>query len=78
MTHIKITIDEVVEFDGSVTEWSRTPPSKFKDQIKPGANPAPHMKGILVAVGDAILNGKSASVKVNTFDDAWSMGVTYR
>jgi hypothetical protein len=53
MTHMHITIDDKVEFDGSVTEWKRKAPDTFKDQIKPGNRPPSWMKAvIMVAMAD--------------------------
>lgn len=78
MTHITITIDDVVEFDGSVTDWKRTPPSLFKDQINPNATPQPHMKAIMMVMSDAVMSQQSVTVVADTNRDGWNVKVRYR
>jgi hypothetical protein len=78
MTHIKIVIDDQVEFDGSVSEWKRTPPDLFKDVINPNATPAPHMKAIMVAMADAVMLQRSTNITSTTDVDEWTVKVRYR
>lgn len=84
MTHARITIDNVVEFDGSVTEWSRKPPDMFRDQIKPDAQPKPWMKAIMIAMAEGVMTKKSMNITAwsvvvgSPKKDGWSMEVVYR
>lgn len=78
MTHVRITIDNHVEFDGSVTEWKRQPPDMFADMIKPTSNPQPHMKAIAIAMADAVMAQRSTTIDVATGVDEWTMKVRYR
>lgn len=78
MTHVRITIDDSVEFDGSVTEWQRNPPDMFRDQINPNATPQPYMKAVAVAMADAIMGRQSVNLSVMTRKDGWTFEVMYR
>jgi hypothetical protein len=78
MTHIKVTIDDVVEFDGSVTEWTRKRPDMLKDSISADSTPKPWMKTIMLEMSDAIKIRRSVEVDVTTGTDEWSARVRYR
>lgn len=83
MTHFKITVDAAVLFDGSVTEWERKAPDAFKDLLKPGHVPAPHIKSVMLLMADAAVSGRSATVVVETGlddfgNDFWTQWVRYK
>jgi hypothetical protein len=85
MTHMHITIDDKVEFDGSVTEWKRKAPDTFKDQIKPGNRPPSWMKAvIMVAMADGVTAKQSmnivatSSIPDDPKADGWTVKVVYR
>lgn len=83
MTHVWIEIDGTVEFDGSITEWQRTPPDAFKDLIKPDSNPAPWMKAIMISMADAVMTSRSTRIVATTGkdvfgNDEWALKVNYK
>lgn len=75
MSHVKIVIDDKVEFNGDPGEWVSTPPDFIKDVIKPDGRPAPHMQGIMVAMTNAIMRNEPTSINVKTWADGWTMTV---
>lgn len=78
MTHVRITIDDKIEFDGSVSEWKRQPPDMFIDYIKPGAQPKPHMIAVATAMSDAVMRQRSTDIDATTDVDGWTVKVRYR
>lgn len=76
MTHIRIVIDEKVEFDDDLDRWKAEPPDYFKDMINPHAKPEPWMKAIMIVMADAAMTGQSVSIEAVTGDDKWAIGVT--
>jgi hypothetical protein len=75
MSRVQIVIDDTLEFDGDLNEWVSTPPDFIKDRIKPGMTPQPHMKGVLMAMTDAVLQDQAISINVKTWTDGWTMTV---
>jgi len=74
MTHLCITIDDSVEFDGELGDWTSQPPNFIKDIIKPGqARPDGHWLAIMAATTDAITKNQSTSISVKTWPDGWDM-----
>jgi hypothetical protein len=83
VTHIKITIDDAVAFDGSVTEWTRNPPDMFRSMLKPVAGqppaaPAAHLLAIMTTFSQAVQRNQSVDIVASTDVDRWSMEVKYR
>lgn len=76
---IKIKVDSVTLFKGTLGEWVSRPPDIFKDAINPGASPQPHMKAILIAVADAVMMQTPMTITVKTrlkgVKHGWSMEV---
>lgn len=80
---MRIEIDGKVEFDGSTTEWERKPPDGFKDLLKPGTIPAPHMKAIMISMADAVMMQRTTAIVATTGkdvfgNDEWTMKVKYK
>lgn len=75
-SHIRICIDNAVMFDGELDAWVAAPPDEFRDMLKPGAQPQPWMKAIMIAMTDAIMAGDSVNIEATTGDGFWSVEVT--
>ena len=76
-SRIKIVIDDEILFDDVLDVWQATPPDQFRDMLKPGAQPQPWMKAIMVAMADAAMAGESVTIEAWTRNpDKWSMEVT--
>lgn len=84
MTHVKVILDGVTEFDGSVTEWERKPPDAFKDLLRPQAKTPPaHLKAVMITMADAVKLKQSCVIEASTGVDAmkrdnWTITVQYR
>jgi hypothetical protein len=75
VTNVRIVINDTVEFDGPVDDWEHRPPDAFKDVIKPGADPKPWLKAILVTMAEAVM--KRESMTIIHRSNRWSMMVEY-
>jgi hypothetical protein len=74
---IRILVDDRVLFDGELGDWVNRPPDEFRQMIKPGNAPKTWMKGILIAMGDAIqAPHMDTTITVQTGDGFWQMKVT--
>lgn len=74
---IRISIDGEWIFKGRLGEWISKPPNQFKDAIKPGANPEPWMKAIMISMMDAVTQQQSMTIKVQTNGRDWDMSVKH-
>ena len=77
MTNLRIKVDGRTIYRGELGEWVQRPPDEFRDAIKPGAQPTPWMKGVLVAMSDAVAADLSTRITVKTHLDGWSMEVRH-
>jgi len=74
MTHLSITINNHVEFDGELGDWVSKPPTFIKNIIKPGqARPEGHWLAIMAATTDAVTKNQATAISVNTWPDGWAM-----
>jgi hypothetical protein len=76
MTHVSITIDENVVFNGELDEWRATPPDYFRDLIRPDAKPEPWQMAIMMTMANAVMTGQSVNIEAATSKDKWAMEVT--
>jgi hypothetical protein len=75
-TRIRIRVNEEVIFNGTIKNWASKPPDVFRDAIKPEIKPEPYLKGVLVAMADAVQLERSCDIDVITGKDFWQMRVT--
>jgi len=75
MSHVKLTVNNKVEFDDELTEWKDTPPDFIKDVVKPGFKPEPYLQHVMVAMSGALTSGQDTGINVKTFPDGWAMTV---
>jgi hypothetical protein len=76
MSRVRIRIDDELLFDDDLDVWQATPPDAFRDMLRPGAQPQPWMKAIMVTMADAAMAGDSVSIEAITGPAIWSMEVT--
>lgn len=74
----RIKVDGTFVFKGTLGDWERKPPNEFKNAIKPGAAPKPWMKGVMVALSDAVMERRSMDFVVTTRHKGWTLEVDER
>ena len=72
---IEIRIDGKTEFMGEAKQYVSKPPDMFKDMLRPNATPAPWMKAIAVAFGEAVMSELNMKITVSTGITRWCMEV---
>lgn len=75
VSHIQIIINGTQEFSGDVEEWEAKRPDTFRDALKPGAQPKPWMKAVMIAFTDAILSKQSVIIDCTHRSNRWSLMV---
>lgn len=78
MTHVRITVNDVVEFDGDPGEWKDQPPDMFRDMLKPGAPLRPWLNHVAIAMSDAIKMDQSVDIDVQHRSKRWTLKVEER
>ena len=64
MTNIRITVNDVVEFDGDPGEWKDQSPEIFRGMLKPGAPLRPWLNHVALAMADAVKADQSVHIDV--------------
>lgn len=78
MANLKITIDGQVHMDGDPGQWNNNPPPLLTEQLKAGAQPAPWMRAVLMAVADTITRQAAANNGVQLPPNRdWTMHVEH-
>lgn len=75
MSHVRLQINDVVEFDDEISEWVARPPEFVKEAIRPGAAPEPWLKAVMLALTDAVVMKQSADIRVHHDEKGWLVGV---
>lgn len=75
MSHVRVQINDVVEFEGELSEWVARPPEFVRDAIAPGAVPQPWLKAVMLAITDAVTMKQPADIRVRHDDEGWLLGV---
>lgn len=75
MSHVRIVINDTLEFDGEPHEWQTKPPDLFRDMIKPNTKPAPWMIAIATTMNDALMRDEPVDIIVTHRSNRWQMNV---
>ena len=75
MAKVKLTINDKVEIDGDLGEWTSEPPEFLSRQLKPGAKPQPYMQAILLAVTHAVMTDRSVVIDAFHRSNRWNINV---
>ena len=75
MSHATIIINGRKLLDDDLDEYRQTPPETFRNLIKPGRPPEPHMKAAMIALTDALLAQQPIHIDIETWEHGWTMNV---
>lgn len=76
MAHVRLTVDDRVEYDGDLGEWVATPPSVFRDRLNPNTTPEEWVKAAMLSVAEAIMRNRPVDIVVQT-GNPWTMTVAH-
>lgn len=76
MAHTKITIDNKVILDANLDNWQAALPDQLTQHLRPGANPQPWMKALLIAMSEAAATNQPLTANIHTRPGGWTLDVS--